>query len=223
MRGTGGLRQGGLMLREFCAENLTGVAEALAAGANRIELCDDLSVGGVSPKRKVIKQAVELIHGLGGSVMVMVRPRGGDFAYSIGELAAMEQTIRDARELGADGVVLGCVRNGELDLVALQKLVSAAVGLDLTFHMAFDELPQDAQLEALPMLARMGFSRILTHGGTLSQSIDACLPHLRELVSAARGVISIMPGGGVTWENAQAICDELGVGEVHGTRIVRLG
>lgn len=214
--------EGCRMLREFCAENLAGVAEALQAGARRVELCDDLSVGGVSPSREIIRQAVGLVHELGGLVMVMVRPRGGDFAYDDGELAVMEQTIRDARELGADGVVFGCVRNGELDLEPLRRLVAGTEGLDLTFHMAFDELASDRQGEALATLAHMGFSRVLTHGGPLSQPIDACIPHLRELVRAAHGEIVIMPGGGVTWENAEAICDDLGVDEAHGTRIVRL-
>lgn len=209
------------MLREFCAENLANVKEALEAGAERIELCDDLSVGGVTPSDAVIAQAVELIHGYGAAVMVMVRPRGGDFAYDEHEIKAMERTVAIARELGADGVVFGCVRDAQLDEAVTARLVRAAAGLDMTFHMAFDEIEPLHQPEALRRLAELGFSRILTHGGPLSRPIDACLGHLRELVLLAGDAISIMPGGGVTWQNAEHICVELGVSEVHGTKIVR--
>ena len=210
------------MLREFCAEKLVGVAEALRAGAQRIELCDDLSVGGVSPTDEVIAQAVELVHGLGGTVMVMVRPHGGDFAYSDAELAEMERVIGVARTAGADGIVFGCTRDGALDVWATQRLVACGAGLDMTFHMAFDEIDREAQPQVLSTLAGYGISRVLTHGGSLGVPLAQCLPGLRELVHAAEGRIGIMPGGGITWRNAEHIYDELGVAEVHGTKIVQL-
>lgn len=208
------------MLLEFCAENLVNVQEAIEAGAGRIELCDDLSVGGVTPSHAVIEEAVALIHALGAQVMVMVRPRGGDFAYDDEELGAMERAIELSRTYRADGVVFGCARDGGLDEAATQRLAAAAAGLDMTFHMAFDEIAPDHQADALSVLADMGFSRVLTHGGPLTEPIDTCLPHLKELVMAADGRIRIMPGGGVTWENVRRICGELGVDEAHGTKIV---
>lgn len=210
------------VLREFCAENLVNVKEALEAGAQRIELCDDLAVGGVTPMEDVIQQAVDLAHEYEAAVMVMVRPRGGDFAYDDEELRRMEHTVRMARVLGADGVVFGCVRDGMLDEDALGMLVRAATGLDMTFHMAFDEIRPELQASALQVLADLGFSRVLTHGGPLSLPIEDCMDHVRELVKAAGDTIAIMPGGGVTWENVERICDELGVGEAHGTKIVAL-
>ncbi len=210
------------MLREFCAENLAGVREAIEAGAQRVELCDDLSAGGITPSDAVIKDAVKAIHALGAAVMVMVRPRGGGFAYGEEELACMVRTIVLARTLGADGVVFGCVRDGKLDLPSTRRLVDAANGLDMTFHMAFDEIDPRLQLESLGLLVDLGFSRVLTHGGSLSLPIEECLPRLRTFVDAARGRISIMPGGGVTWENAESVALALGVHEVHGTRIVRM-
>lgn len=210
------------MIREFCAENMAGVGDALRAGAARIELCDNLAVGGTTPSHGVIRQAVRLVHGLGGTLMVMIRPRGGDFAYDEDELAIMEDDIAVARELGADGVVFGCVRDGRLDGVATRRLARAASGLDMTFHMAFDEIGESCQADALHELSALGFSRVLTHGGPLGMPIDACLPHLRELVSAAEGLLSVMPGGDVTWENVDRVCTELGVSEAHGTRIVDL-
>lgn len=211
------------MLREFCAENLVNVREAIGAGAQRVELCGDLSVGGITPSDEVIEQAVNLVHGLGATVMVMVRPRGGDFAYSEPEVVRMENTIRRARDLGADGVVFGCVRDGRLDEGATCRLVQTAKELDRTFHMAFDQIRPELQATALEKLARIGFSRVLTHGGRLEQPIETCMPHLHELVDvAARYGIAIMPGGGVTWQNAHEVRTELGVSEVHGTRICKM-
>ena len=211
------------MLREFCAENLVNVREAIGAGAQRVELCGDLSVGGITPSDEVIEQAVNLVHGLGATVMVMVRPRGGDFAYSEPEVVRMENTIRRARDLGADGVVFGCVRDGRLDEGATCRLVQTAKELDRTFHMAFDQIRPELQATALEKLARIGFSRVLTHGGRLELPIETCMPHLHELVDvAARYNIAIMPGGGVTWQNAHEVCTELGVSEVHGTRICKM-
>lgn len=210
------------MLKEFCAENLVNVRKAIAAGAQRVELCDNLSVGGVTPRDSVIEQAVELAHALGASVTVMVRPRGGDFAYDESELLAMERTIRHARAYGADGVVFGCVRDGVLDVKATSRLISVARGLDITFHMAFDEIRRETQPEALGVIADLGIARVLTHGGPLSQSIELCVPHLHELIDAAAGRVQIMPGGGVTWHNVEWLCNELAVQEAHGTRIVRL-
>jgi len=208
------------MLREFCAENLRGIPEAIEAGAGRIELCDDLSVGGVTPSTQVLRDAVTMAHERGAKVMVMVRPRGGDFLYGEDELRLMESAIDAARGRGADGVVFGCIKEGRLDLEATKRLACASQGLDMTFHMAFDEVDEALQPKALRQLGEMGFSRVLTHGGPLSKPIDACLPHLEELAAAAREHIAIMPGGGVTWQNCARICERLGVEEVHGTRIV---
>lgn len=210
------------MLREYCAENLKGVPEALAAGAQRIELCDDLSVGGITPCDEVIARAVQVVHAAGCAVMVMVRPRGGDFAYNEAELAQMERAIGVARAAGADGVVFGCVRNGMFDRPATARLATAAQGMDMTFHMAFDQVDRASQPAVLGELAELGFSRVLTHGGTLTEPVERCLPWLHELVRAADGRIAIMPGGGITWHNAEQICTELGVTQVHGTKIVRL-
>lgn len=210
------------MLLEYCAQNLTGVREALVAGAGRVELCDDLQVGGITPSIEVMERAVEVVHDLDASVMVMVRPRGGDFAYNRQELQAMRSAIGAARLCGADGVVFGCVCNGELDVAATRELADEAAGLDTTFHMAFDSICPELQAEALRTLANMGFSRVLTHGGSLGMPIEQCMPRLRELVKLAGDAIGIMPGGGVTYKNVRAICDELGVDEAHGTRIVHL-
>ena len=206
---------------EFCAENNTLVGRAIESGATRIELCDNLAVGGTTPSYGVIKETVELAHSHGVRAMVMIRPRGGSFEYDERELGIMETDIEVAAELGADGVVFGCLRDGWVDESANRRLLDRAQEMDVTFHMAFDEIMPSAQFEALDALVSMGFSRVLTHGGPLDEPIERCLPRLRELVAKAGNRIAIMPGGGVTWQNAESICAELGVREVHGTRIVK--
>ncbi len=225
----------GMLTREFCAENFSDVPAAIAAGAARIELCDNLAVGGTTPSFGVIEAAVSYAHEHGARVMCMVRPRGGDFVYSVGEVEMMEADARIALALGADGIVLGCLApdaDGDLDLdvAALERVCSIAreaaeergEAVDMTFHMAFDALPERRQLEAIDAIADLGFTRILTHGGAAGTPIEENLDRLRTYVERAAGRLVILPGAGITYENAERVADALGVREVHGTRIVEL-
>ena len=205
----------------FCAENNTLVERAIGLGATRVELCDNLAVGGTTPSYGVIRETVRLAHSHGAPVMVMIRPRGGSFEYDEGELRIMETDVSVARELGADGVVFGCLRDGWLDERANRRLLDCAHGMNVTFHMAFDDLPtMRGRLRAIDWLTGNGARRILTHGGRAGTPIEDNLPELRSYVERAAGRIGILPGGGVTYENAGRICAELGVNEAHGTRIV---
>ncbi len=212
------------LLREFCAENLNRVEVAIAAGAARIELCDNLAVGGTTPSHGVIRAAVELCHARGATVMCMVRPRGGDFEYAPWEERIMEDDLRHAAKLGVDGVVFGCLREGRLNRELTSRLVGLAKdeGLAVTFHMAFDALPAAERLDAIDYLARIGVESILTHGGAAGTTIEDNLEVLRGYVERAAGRIAILPGGGITYANAQVVAAALGVAEVHGTRIVDL-
>lgn len=218
------------LTREFCAENVELVPAAIAAGARRIELCDNLAKGGTSPSLGVIRGAVRCCAGRGVDVMAMVRPRGGNFAYTDDELLMMEDDIDCALYAGATGVVFGCARGGELDRDATLRLITRVreaekrrgVPAQITFHMAFDEIAPQRQLEAIDWLAEQGVTRILTHGGVAGTRIEDNVACLREFVARADGRITILPGAGITWENAEAIAGTVGVSEVHGTRIVRL-
>ena len=222
------------LLREFCAENMTMVPAAVDAGAARIELCDNLAVGGTSPSYGVIESAVAFAREHNVDVMAMVRPRGGDFCYDRSEREIMLTDIGCARRLGVSGVVFGCVRENECGLLSLddelvKTLVEAAKGdsgstapVQVTFHMAFDELGIEEQLRAIDVLASLGVERILTHGGPAGTPIMDNVARLRELVAHAGKRLTILPGGGITWENAEQVAMALGVREVHGTRIVRL-
>ncbi len=220
---------------EFCAENYTLVPAALEAGARRIELCDNLAVGGTTPSMGVIGAAVECAHAHGARVMVMVRPRGGDFVYTQDELAIMEADARIALALGADGIVLGCLRAAadgslDLDVPALERLASIAreaaeergEAVDMTFHMAFDALPAARRLDAIDRIAELGFTRILTHGGPAGTPIEDNIARLRAYIERAASRLIILPGGGITWENVDSIAGELDVAECHGTKIVQL-
>ena len=211
-----------MLIREFCAENLELVPAALVAGAVRVELCDNLAAGGTTPSYGVIRAAISLAAEKGAAVMCMVRPRGGNFEYSPAEAAIMRDDLLMAKSLGVTGVVFGCLRDGHLDRALTSDLVGLADGIPVTFHMAFDALPADEQLDAIDWLAERGVARILTHGGPAGTPIEGNLDRLRTFVERAAGRITILPGGGITWENAERIAGELGVSEVHGTKIVRL-
>lgn len=226
------------LLKEFCAENMERVPAAVEAGAGRIELCDNLAVGGTSPSYGVIRAAVGFAREKGVDVMAMARPRGGDFTYSEAERDMMLDDIAVARSLGTTGVVFGCVRAGADGVLAVDRELTAALveaakgagaglaaGADpvaVTFHMAFDELAEPQQLDAIDFLAGLGVERILTHGGAAGTPIVGNVERLQRLVAHAAGRITILPGGGITWENADAVAQALGVSEVHGTKIVKL-
>lgn len=220
-----------MLVREFCAENMELVPAAVAAGAARVELCDNLAVGGTTPSYGVIRAAVAHARETGTDVMCMVRPRGGSFEYTPAEAQMMRDDLVMAKSLGVTGVVFGCLRDGRLDKELTSELVrlahedtpEAPGRVAVTFHMAFDALAPEDQLPAIDWLADQGVERILTHGGAAGTPIAGNLDCLRAYIERAAGRIVILPGGGITWENAEDVAAELGVSEVHGTKIVRIG
>lgn len=215
---------------EFCAENLTYLDAAIQAGAGRIELCDNLAVGGTTPSYGVIRAAVACAHHSHVPVMTMIRPRGGDFCYTSAELDVMCDDIVCACRLGTSGVVFGCTRGDDLDRSATQLLLNVVheqeeargYACPVTFHMAFDQIAQSLQFTALDWLAEHHVARILTHGGPEGSAIADNVVHLQDLIAYAAGRIIILPGAGVTWRNAAHLAEELQVNELHGTKIVRL-
>ena len=209
------------MLYEFCAENVTLLEKAMQAGARRIELCDNLTVGGTTPSYGVIQAAVELAKSYDTNVMTMIRPRGGDFVYSDLEVSIMLEDLKKAREAGSQGLVYGLLtKENELDKANLERLLAASQGLEVVFHMAFDAIPKDKQFAALDWLAEHGVRRILTHGGSASETIQEHFEWLKELVDYAGDRIEILPGGGITTENRNEIVEKLGVSQLHGTKVV---
>lgn len=211
------------MIKEFCAENYTSIPLAISKGANRIELCDNLAVGGTTPSTGVIEETLSYTGEKKIPVMTIIRPRGGNFIYNDIELKIMHTDLIEAKKLGTDGIVLGCLTpSGWIDEEAMELLLETAEGLQITFHMAFDSIPRSRQFEAIDWLAEHGVDRILTHGGDANAPIEAHFDHLKQLIAHANGRLIILPGGKITHENAEFVANTLGVTEVHGTKIVPL-
>lgn len=210
------------MLLEFCAENFTRVPEAIEEDADRIELCDNLAVGGTTPSYAVIHQTVTYAHNHGATVVAMVRPRGGNFVYDHTEFAMMVQDLEIIKNLQADGVVFGCLTtDNRINRQQTKILIDKSKGLEKVFHMAFDEIPKEFQKEELDWLVEQGVTRILTHGG-LGGSIFEHSEWLEELIQYANGRIQILVGGGVTHANVEELATVLSTTQYHGTKIVPL-
>ena len=209
------------MIYEFCAENVTLLEKAMEAGARRIELCDNLAVGGTTPSYGVTKVAVELAANYDTTIMTMIRPRGGDFVYNDMEIAIMLEDIRLTAQAGSQGVVFGALTaDKKLDKANLEKLIAASKGMEIVFHMAFDELSDDDQLEAIDWLSQAGVTRILTRAGVSGDSLEKRFAHYHRILEHAKGKIEILPGGGIDLDNRQTFIDQLGVTQLHGTKVV---
>ena len=209
------------MIYEFCAENVTLLEKAMQAGARRIELCDNLAVGGTTPSYGVTKAAVELAANYDTTIMTMIRPRGGDFVYNELEIAIMLEDIRMTAQAGSQGVVFGALTaEKKLDKPNLEKLIAASKGMEIVFHMAFDELSDKDQLEAIDWLSQAGVTRILTRAGVSGDSLEKRFAHYHRILEHAKGKIEILPGGGIDLDNRQTFIDQLGVTQLHGTKVV---
>lgn len=209
------------MIYEFCAENVTLLEKAMEAGARRIELCDNLAVGGTTPSYGVTKAAVELAANYNTTIMTMIRPRGGDFVYNDLEIAIMLEDIRLIAQAGSQGVVFWALTaDKKLDKTNLEKLIAASKGMEIVFHMAFDELSEEDQLEAIDWLSQAGVTRILTRSGVSGDSLEKRFAHYHRILEHAKGKIEILPGGGIDLDNRQTFIDQLGITQLHGTKVV---
>lgn len=220
---------------EVCCPSLEAVARAVAAGAGRIELCERLEVGGVTPSESLIKNALAVAGTV--PVNVLVRPREGDFVYSEEEAAQMLESIELCRALGASGVVIGALRSdGSVDMSLMRRLLAAARPvaarpvsqsvaaqpvaalrpLSVTFHRAFDECSDP--FAALEDIISLGIDRLLTSGHCANAWEGRFI--LKELVERAAGRIVIMPGCGITPANLDEIAAITAATEFHGSRIL---
>ena len=200
-----------MALLEICAGSVESAIAARDGGAERIELCAALEIGGVTPSAGVITEARK-VEGL--VLNVIIRPRGGDFLYNGYEVACMEEDIRTCKRLGADGVVIGALTaEGDIDTATCKRLIAAADGMSITFHRAFDMCRNPK--EALEQLISLGCHRVLTSGQ--AATAEAGIPLLKELVEQANGRIIIMPGCGVNSGNTANILHATGAGEIHAS------
>lgn len=197
------------MKLEICIDNIESALIAAQAGADRLELCGCLAVGGVTPPYSLIKSAVQLCK---IPCYVMIRPRAGDFLFSAHEVEMMEQDILIAKQLGARGVVIGALTpQGKIDLAICQRLINAASGMGVTFHRAFD-LCQHPQ-QSLEQLIQLGCERILTSGQNKTALEGAHL--LKSLVTQADNRIAIMAGAGINLDNLLPLLQQSAVTEIH--------
>jgi copper homeostasis protein len=194
---------------EVCVDTAEGLEQAVAGGADRIELCAALAVGGLTPAAGLMALASRC----GVPVVAMIRPRAGDFVWSEVEVAMMEAEIAEVRTAGLAGVVLGASRpDGRLDLPVLRRLVDAAAGMELVLHRCIDLAPDMS--EALEEAVGLGFHRILTSGGEVTAEAGA--GRIAALVAQAAGRITVMPGSGVNPGNA-VLLKGLGITEIHAS------
>jgi copper homeostasis protein len=197
------------VLIEVCVDSAEGLAEAVAGGADRIELCTALEVGGLTPSAGLMQAAAHCPV----PVLAMIRPRSGDFVFSPAEGAIMLADIAAARAAGLAGVVLGAsLPDRRLDGALLATLAKAASGLDLTLHRAFDLVPDLAP--AIDLAVDLGFRRILTSGQAATAAEGRA--GLERCFALAAGRIAIMPGSGISAESVPAL-QGLPLTDLHGS------
>lgn len=201
---------------EVCTASLRSVIHAVEGGAERIELCSALSVGGLTPSVGLLKVVRELFPKL--KIHVLIRPREGNFVYSESEVREMEYDISSALPY-ADAIVGGAMTEaGDIDRKTTQRLITASQGLPFTFHRAFDV--SRTPMEAVEILKEIGCTRLLT-SGTMSTAEEG-ISVIRRLVDKSEGRIIILPGGGVTLKNIHKILEQTGATEIHGSASIRL-
>lgn len=195
------------ILLEVCVDDAAGIRAAVEGGADRIELCTALPLGGLTPSVGLMRLAAEA----GVPTMAMVRPRAGDFVWSHEERRAMVAEIAGSRDAGLQGVVIGASRpDGSLDGETLAALVAAAEGLDVTLHRVIDLVPD---LDAAIRLCRaLGLNRVLSSGG--AQLACDGMDRLSRLAEAG---LVVMPGGGVSAETVGHLAARLPLAEVHAS------
>jgi copper homeostasis protein len=220
-----GQRVSGPALLEVCVDTVAGLAQAIAGGAGRIELCQALDLGGLTPSAGLIAAA----RAAPVPVRAMIRPRAGDFVFTPAEVDVMRRDIDRVREAGLEGVVIGAqAADGALDAAVLRDLAEHAAGLALTLHRVVD-LASDAA-PAVALAIELGCRTVLTSGG--ARRADEGLGRIAAMQRQADGRLEILPGGGVTAANVARIVAATGVRSAHAScrvpapapaRLVELG
>lgn len=198
-------------LLEGCVDSYASAAAAAAGGADRLELCANLAIGGTTPSPFLFEQ----VHrDFDLPVNILIRPRFGDFLYDRNEVEEMARSVRMFRDLGANGVVIGCLApDGVLDQDKIRALMAQAGDMEVTLHRAFD-MTRDP-LEALETAVSLGFSTILTSGQAQNALVGKGT--LRQVFQRSAGRIDIMAGSGVKKENIREIYDYTGIRVFHTT------
>jgi len=196
------------MTIEICTNSVQSAINAQKAGAQRVELCAELSIGGVTPSAATIQLTRKYLN---IDVFVLIRPRGGDFCYTDVEFETIKTDIEFCKSVGCDGVVIGILNtDGSIDLARMTELIEIARPMEVTFHRAFDICKNP--LEALEQLIDLGVDRILT-SGQQNKAIEG-VELLEKLVKQANNRIKIMAGSGVNDDNVLHF-QKIGIQEIH--------
>lgn len=202
------MRQVGL---EICIESLESATAAIQGGAGRLEVCSVLGLGGLTPDPGLV-EAIRQVSDI--PQMVMIRPRHGNFHYSDAELQQMLTSIHRFREMEVHGFVFGCLNEfNEVSVPATSRLIEACQGAQITFHRAFDLVPDP--MSSARILLELGAHRILTSGQ--QQTAWEGRKLIKQLVEASSEVPGILAGGGINPENVGTLIQETGLSEVHGS------
>ena len=202
------------MIKEACVESFEKALEAQNNGANRIELCENLAVGGTTPSYGTVKICLEKLN---IPIFPMIRVRGGNFIYSKDEIEIMKEDIKIFKELGVKGVVLGCLTsNNKIDLELTKELVDLAYPMEVTFHKAIDEIQNP--LDYIDNLINIGIKRILTSGGKATALEGKDL--INEMIKKSNGRLKIVVAGKVTKGNLNGLSNLISADEFHGKLIV---
>lgn len=202
------------MIKEACVGNFIEAKKAENAGAQRIELCENLYEGGTTPSYGTVKKVLEKIK---IPVLVMIRPRGGDFCYTPSEIDIMIEDIRLFKKLGVKGIVLGVLtKDNKIDYSTLKNILKETKGMEITFHKAIDEVINP--VDEVEKLVELGIDRILTSGGAKTALEGKEV--LNQMIYIASGKIKIVVAGGVTSENFEEVRSKIPSTEFHGKKIV---
>ena len=203
----------GKLYLESCCTSLNEVKKACEYGASRIELCERIDLGGITPSRQLLSDSL-IVSTI--PVNVMIRPRGGDFVYSEEEILQMIEDIRSYRKTGLNGFVFGCLTpENEVDISAMKRLMAEVGGKPVTFHRAFDSVANPEK--ALENIISLGCTHLLTSGNM--EDAYAGRFNIARLVEQAAGRITIIAGKGIRPQNLKQIAIDSKAPQFHGTSL----
>lgn len=201
------------MYLESCCTNLEEVKKACNNGASRIELCEKIDLGGITPSKQLLVDSLSVST---IPINVMIRPRGGNFVYSEDEINRMIEDIRSFKNLDINGYVFGCLTSdNEVDIPAMKKLMTAASGKPVTFHRAFDEVHNPEK--TLEDIIDLGCTHLLTSGNCEDAFIGRF--NIAKLVEQAAGRITVIAGKGIRPQNLRQIALDSKAPQFHGTSL----
>lgn len=202
------------MVLELCAASLEAIRVAKEFEFDRVELCQNLEQGGITPSFGMIEYAIAY----GIETHVLIRPRVGGFIYNEEEIEVIIRDVLACKSIGVNGVVIGALtNNNEVDIHAMKEIVSKCQGMQVTFHRAFDDCVE--WKKSMDILIDLGVNRILSSG--LARSVDRGFDTLKQMVEYSNARIEIMAGGGINSNNISKISNEIQPSAIHFSGTVK--